>query len=162
MRGEEKDARSMRGVKRRNERRRGDRGPSERGGRDNKPGELSRRSANFVKYAPIYQWRAYQLPLLPTAMTIKPANYARCRRTLAGSNEEERNEWVRARSVYLRASRRAHGPDTRSAFISHKFDMICAEYDNSYRAGEIAERLLPWSRPPRPPVHGYVILGPEK
>lgn len=36
--------------------------------------QRARGSANLVKYAPIYQWRAYQLPLLPTGMTIKPAN----------------------------------------------------------------------------------------
>jgi len=36
----------------------------------------------------------------------------------------------------------ARRPVTRSVFISHKFDMICAEYDNGYQLHEIAECLL--------------------
>jgi len=65
-------------------------------------------------------------------MTIKPNQLHRWWRTprdrtngeLAEGREGE-NPWV-----YLQ---RAHGPVTRSTFISYKFDMICAEYDNSYQ-----------------------------
>lgn len=97
--------------------------------------ERSGRSAKLVKYALIYQWHAYQLPLLPTAMTIKPNQLRRWWRT-------PWNRTVEREGVPdLPAGPRACYP--RSAFISHKFDMICAEYDNGYQPCKIAESLLP-------------------
>lgn len=58
----------------------------------------------------------------------------------AESNGEENEDGGgRQEGLYLRA----YGPVTRSAFISHKFDMICTEYDNGYQPREIAEQLPP-------------------
>jgi len=78
----------------------------ERGQRKITNPESSRRSAKLVKYALIYQWHAYQLPLLPTAMTIK-TNYAKP--TDGGKRHESNRERGRGCRVYLLAL----GPVTR-------------------------------------------------
>lgn len=104
----------------------------ERRVQDNKP-ESSRRSAKLVKYALIYQWHAYQLPLLPTAMTIKPNQLL------------QTNRWRMPRPESSGGKREGvsglpAGPGVRyprSASISHKFDMICAEYDNGYQPAKL-------------------------
>lgn len=93
--------------------------------------QRARGSANLVKYAPIYQWRAYQLPLLPTGMTIKPANCSDAGQR-RGIVQGEKIRVPGPTSV-LGEPFRAREPVIRSAFISHKFDMIREEYDNGHQ-----------------------------
>lgn len=91
----------------------------------------ARGSANLVKYAPIYQWRAYQLPLLPTGMTIKPANCSDAGERRGIELGEKRKS--QGPTSVLGEPFRARKPVIRSAFISHKFDMIREEYDNGHQ-----------------------------
>jgi len=71
-------------------------------------------------------------------MTIKPNQLRRLWRTQDRTEKGTKGEILGLPADSWQARR----PVTRSVFISHKFDMICAEYDNGYQLHEIAECFL--------------------